>query len=170
MKLIHYTNEKFSLEPRKYEQSELSWQAKPNGLWFSVEGPNDWKWWCLAESFNIQNLVVSYEVKLKEDAKILHLKSADEVLNFSKLYPYLKKQWDNPEGRRICGTYEIDWDKVKPQYQGIIISPYQWNCRMSQKSCWYYGWDCSSGCVWDLDCIEEFKLKEKENNEINRTS
>lgn len=160
MRLIHYTNEKFSLDFRKYEQSELSWQAKPNGLWFSVEGPYDWKWWCEGENFDIENLTVSYEIKLKKNAKILYLETEAEIFDMTNQYPFLKSQWNNVEGRRLCATYELDWNKVKQSYQGIIIPQYHWECRMSQKSCWYYGWDCSSGCVWDLDCIEEFKLRE----------
>lgn len=158
MRLIHYTNEKFSLEPRKYDQSELDWQAKPNGLWITVEGPYDWKWWCEEEEYNLERLIVSYEIKLKEDAKILYLITEREILNMSIRFPYIKPQWDNPEGQLICRTYEIDWKKVKEKYQGIIIPQYFWDCRLSEKSCWYYGWDCASGCIWDLECIEEFKL------------
>lgn len=158
MRLIHYAHEEFALVPRKYDQSELSWQAKPNGLWVSVE--HHWKWWCEAEEFNLENLVVSYEVKLKKKANILYLRTEEEVFEFAKLYPWLRKQWDDPIGRDLCQAYELDWNKVKAKYQGIIIAPYQWNCRLSPKSNWYYGWDCASGCIWDLDCIKEFKLIE----------
>lgn len=72
----------------------------------------------------------------------------------------IKPQWDNAQGRKLCSTYELDWLKVKQKYQGIIIAPYQWKCRMAQETKWYYGWDCASGCIWDLDCIDEFKLIE----------
>ena len=27
---------------------------------------------------------------------------------------------------------------------------------------WYYGWDCASGCIWDVSCIEEFKLRKND--------
>lgn len=162
MRLIHYTNEKFSLKPKEYPEYEIHWHRKPNGFWVSVEGESDWKSWCEGESFELQNLVVSYEVKLKKDDKILYLKTASDILSFTKKYPYIRDQWDNPEGRRICGSYEIDWLKVKENYQGIIIAPYQWDCRLSTKCSWYYGWDCASGVIWDLDCIEEFNLIEQE--------
>jgi hypothetical protein len=170
MKLIHYTNEKFSIEPRQYDQSELVWQGKPNGLWFSVEGPYDWKWWCEEEKFNLKNLAVSYEIILKEDVNILHLKTAEDILNFSKQYPFLREKWNNPIETLIFEAYEIDWNKLKSKYQGIIISPYQWNCRLSMTSIWYYGWDCASGCIWDLDCIEEFKLLENLNEKQTQRS
>jgi hypothetical protein len=160
MKLIHYTNKEFALEPLQYNQAEEEWKNKPRGLWVSVEGEYDWEWWCREEGFHLEHLVVSYEVKLKNDAKILHLKTEEEILNMCILYPFIKPQWDNPEGWRFCGGYEINWQKVSEKYQGIIISPYQWECRMKEKSAWYYGWDCASGCIWDLTCIEEFKLQE----------
>ena len=111
--LVHYASEKFSLEPREYPQEELSWQAKPNGLWVSVEGDYDWKWWCEGEEYNLENLVVSYEVELKDDANILYITTADEIFNFAKEYPYLREQWNDPIGRDLCQTYELDWNKVK---------------------------------------------------------
>lgn len=161
MKLIHYAEEPISsLEKRTYDQSELSWQAKPNGLWLSVEGftgPNNYNWkeWCEAEGFRVEYLVNPYEVILHENANILHLKSAKEIFEFSKLYPLKTRDWDAEND-----SYQLEWNKVKEKYQGIIIAPYQWECRLALETCWYYGWDCASGCIWDLDCIKEFKLVE----------
>ncbi len=155
MKLIHYTSDEFKLEPLKYDQSDLHWQAKPNGLWFSVEGDYDWKWWCEGEEFRLYNLKVCYELELKKDAKILYLETPEEILDLAKQYPFLNKVWDGDR------TYEIDWNKVKEKYQGIIIAPYQWSCRLNPDCNWYYGWDCASGCIWDISCIEEFKLMER---------
>jgi len=158
MKLIHYTNEKFSLETREYNQNDVHWNAKPHGLWVSIEGDYDWKWWCEAETFQLENLAVSYEIKLKWKSKILRLKSAKEILEFTKLYRLTTRGFDSEND-----TYQINWHEVKKKYQGIIIAPYQWSCRLALESCWYYGWDCASGCIWDLDCIKEFKLRNKTN-------
>ena len=157
MKLIHYSKDPISsLDNRNYDQSKLSWQAKPNGLWVSVEGLTaqhnyNWKEWCEAEEYRIEFLGISYEITLKESAKILHLKSAQEIFVFSKLYHLKTRDWDAE-----YDTYQLDWNKVKVIYQGIIIAPYQWECRLALESSWYYGWDCSSGCIWDLTCIKEF--------------
>jgi hypothetical protein len=157
MKLIHYANKEFALEPRQYDQHELPWQAKPNGLWISIEGPDDWEWWCTQEDYNTENLVVSYEVKLKENAKILYLHTEEEILEMAEKYPNKTRSWDIESD-----TYQLDWNEIKKEYQGIIIPQYLWECRLSLKSCWYYGWDCTSGCIWDLTCIEEFKLREND--------
>jgi hypothetical protein len=159
MNLIHYTKEKFSLEPGEYPQSELSWNAKPNGLWVSVEGPYDWKWWCESVGFNLYDLAVSYEITLKENAKILFLDTEAEIFGMAKKYPYEIENFNS-----YLDTYQLNWNEIKKEYQGIIIPQYFWACRMSLYSCWYYGWDCASGCIWDLSCIEEFKLKENMEN------
>ena len=155
MRLIHYTDEKFSLEPRKYEQFDLSSYSKPKGLWVSVEGDCDWKSWCEVESYRLEGLKVSYEVKLKESANILHLKTSWEILEMFEKYPFKTRNRDLD-----YDTYNLNWKEIEDKFSGIIISPYQWNCRLSPKCSWYYGWDCASGCIWDLNCIEEFKLNE----------
>jgi hypothetical protein len=157
MKLIHYTDEEFTLEPRAYEQAALRTQGKPNGLWFSVEGPDDWKEFCESGNWNLHDLVVSYELHLKEGSNILHLKTAEEIMEFGKTYPLSTRRWD-PEH----DTYHLNWTKVREKYQGIIISPYQWDCTLAIETAWYYGWDCSSGCIWDLEAIKELKLIERE--------
>jgi len=160
MKLLHYTDKEFELDPTmEYDQQIIYWKNKPRGLWVSVEGPYDWKWWCENEEFRLENLSLCYEVKLKRGAKILRLKNSKSILDFTKSYPYTKPQWDNAKGRRISAGYELDWDKVKKEYQGIIIAPYQWKCRLALETPWYYGWDCASGCLWDLSCIKEFTLR-----------
>jgi len=162
-KLIHYSGKPIEkLEPKIYDQNKLPYHAKPNGLWISVEGFEDpdeinWKEWCYGENFQTENLKYSYEVILKKDENILYLKSSDEIFEFTKKFP-LPLFSQRPVLDWNCGdTYQLDWHKVKTLYQGIIIAPYQWYCRLSVDCSWYYGWDCSSGCIWDLDCIEEFR-------------
>lgn len=166
MKMIHFTvNPIESLETREYNQKDLAWQAKPNGLWFSIEGlnaPNNicWKEWCKSENFRTYALAFSYEIILKEDANILHLKTSKEIVDFTNKYPLKSRDWE-PEH----DTYQLQWDEVKKKYQGIIIAPYNWECRLEMTTCWYYGWDCSSGCIWDIDCIKEFKFLTANGNE-----
>jgi hypothetical protein len=157
MRLLHYTDKEFELEPRDYDEPMLYWRAKPIGLWVSVEGERDWKSWCESEEFRLDSLAISYEVILKEDANILYLTTPEEILNLHLEYSFLRTQWKDPEGTKLCKSYELDWKKMKKKYQGIIISPYQWDCRFHNDACWYYGWDCASGCIWDLSCIKEFR-------------
>jgi hypothetical protein len=158
MRLLHYSSNMIEkLLQIEYPQKDMNWHAKPNGLWLSVEGDDDWKWWCEQEEFLLENLEFVYEVILKKEANVLHLLWEDQIIDMAKKYPYGDFLWPTKEPR----TYELDWELVKKDYQGIIISPYQWGCRMDQDCCWYYGWDCASGCIWDLDCIDEFKRVDK---------
>lgn len=153
--LYHYSGH--SIDPfergKFYDQSKMRWHAKPYGFWVSVgEG---WKEWCEDADFCLSSLSYKYEVILFENANILHLKSAEEILEFSKKYHKSTRDWDIKSD-----TYQLDWDKVRQEYQGIIISPYQYYCRLNMDCNWYYGWDCASGCIWDLSCIQEFIFRE----------
>lgn len=47
----------------------------------------------------------------------------------------------------------ISWKKVRKNYDGIIIAPYQWDCRNASETTWYYPWDCASGCIWNLEKV-----------------
>ena len=56
-------------------------------------------------------------------------------------------------------VYQIRWEEVKTLWDGIIISPYNWKCRHSPSTEWYYGWDCASGCIWNVEAIKNYKLE-----------
>lgn len=155
MKLIHYSPREIEFQNNYlYDQNEVKFHSKPNGLWVSVEGEDDWKNWCLDEKFCLERLRFSYEIVLKNNANILYLTTPKEIYEFSEKYSWRSRP-------RISGgfdpkedTHELNWFEIKNKYQGIIISPYQWECRLALESSWYYGWDCSSGCIWDMNCID----------------
>jgi len=159
----HYSDKIIDkLDDRSYKEHriDLEMKIKPRGFWFSVEGIEEpdnynWKQWCEAEEFRLEYLRCVHQIHFREDANILHLKTADELIEFSKNYPVPNER--NPWHIELDASFQLDWLKVKADYQGIIIAPYQWGCRLAIETSWYYGWDCSSGCVWDLSCIKEFK-------------
>lgn len=153
MELYHYSEEEFDLENMVYDQSRFEWQAKPVGLWVSIG--DEWEKWCREEKFALERLTCKYRVILKKEANILYLDTEDKIYDMHKKYPCKKESISKLIGLDD-DTHEIDWLKVKSEYQGIIISPYQWECRLSLDSSWYYGWDCASGCIWDINCIEFF--------------
>ena len=55
----------------------------------------------------------------------------------------------------VYDVYDIDWNRVAKKYQGIIITPYIWERRLTTTCTWYYGWDVASGCIWDNKAIKE---------------
>jgi hypothetical protein len=70
--------------------------------------------------------------------KVLHLYSAMCLDHLTKTYGeklYLGGRDNFP-----------NWERVARDYDGVIISPYQFNRRMTLM--WYYPWDCASGCIW----------------------
>jgi hypothetical protein len=56
-------------------------------------------------------------------------------------------------------TYEIDWYRVAEQYDGIIITPYIYERRLTEYTTWYYSWDCASGCIWNGKAIANITSK-----------
>ncbi len=118
---------------------------KPYGFWISVEGADDWKSWCESEGFGGDRLVMETEIELAEDASILWLRSREELIAFTKTY--------GVDIGMFYSCQAIDWHRVASEYQGIVIAPYQWSSRLDTFTSWYYGWDCASGCIWDVDAI-----------------
>jgi hypothetical protein len=159
---------------------------KPIGLWFSIENTDNsnnigWKEWCEEGEFALDRLRCSHEIKFKENAKILYLKCEKEILDFWRKYWYIpnrlkefceyKTNFHYPDIIRISENLKIPieeckrlsegvsypaWSVISKEYDGIIISPYQWNLQFHTCFFWYHGWDCASGCVWNLDSIKEF--------------
>lgn len=118
---------------------------KPAGFWVSVEGNGDgWSDWCRSEQFGVDSLANEHVVTLKPDARILRIESAAGIDAFTDQYGIAADRGH---------VYGIDWAAVAAEYQGIIITPYQWSRRLRPGSSWYYGWDCASGCIWDLSAV-----------------
>lgn len=144
-RLIHY-----SAQPlRKATSIPLCKQQdhfKPKGLWVSVEGPDDWKSWCEAESFSPGNLRYEQQIVLSETANIRRLSNALEIDELTERYAF--------PGQRHC-RYRMDWKQIADGYDGIIIAPYIWSRRLDGGADWYYSWDCASGCIWNAAAIKE---------------
>jgi len=143
-KLIHYSSAQVN-KVRSVEQKSAS-EMKPEGFWFSVEDGDGWKDWCESEGFRLDDFKVEHEVILVPDASILRLSSPQDIDTFSAKYKNIQ---ESP-----YSYLQIDWRSVARRYQGIIIAPYQWARRLYQGCNWYYGWDCSSGCVWDAAAVK----------------
>ena len=143
MILRHYASVPVELDrDRMYEQRECRIFGKPQGLWISVLGEDDWPAWCRREEFCPEDLDYVHSVTLSRSASVLLINGKMEIETFYE-----------PFGLPNGG---IDWPKFAKLYDGIIITPYVWECRLSVD--WYYGWDCASGCIWNLDAIDSFQL------------
>lgn len=129
---------------------------KPRGCWITDDSESCWREWCVGERFNLEALTHKHEIVLDE-SNILILRNAWELDDFTRQYGGTCL-WGPPgEPRKYRNRY-IDWQKVAGRYDGLIITPYQWERRMDLN--WYYTWDCASGCIWNADAIREIRLIE----------
>lgn len=150
--LRHYREDALRLDrARSYTQGRVGMPfGKPDGLWVSVKGPDDWPTWCASERWALDRQV-PHRVTLSPAANVLLVDSMSALLSFSENYGAPISNWFT---QRVA----IDWARVAQDFGGIIIAPYQWPARLSVD--WYYGWDVASGCIWDLDCIASVDLIE----------
>ena len=165
LELIHY-DAGFTYDPtRVYTPEDRHGCGKPVGLWVSVKGDDDWWWWCHDragdddEPFEAESFAHAYRVHLAPGHNVLHIQSGQELEEFHTAYAaptefedHMAEHFGHFGEEFLRLRWPIDWAKVALDCQGLIIAPYQWNHRLSMM--WYYGWDCSSGCIWDLSAIK----------------
>lgn len=154
-RLMHYQAKPVTFDPnRQYEQivKGRGQYTKPQGFWVSVEGQYDWPTWCRDEEVLTESLTTAHEVCLTDAANVLLITSADEIDQFHGEFAaaseFDRKYGYGPE------CWGIDWTSVAERYDGILITPYLWSRRFNGNCGWYYGWDCASGCIWNLSAIE----------------
>ena len=146
MKFQHFTSRPLKFDPtRTYDQTDT---FKPHGFWVSIEGTDDWKAWCEREEFRTETLVncTEFEIDL---TNVIQLHTTLDILSFTDRFRVSL-------GFRHASVW-INWEEVAALYSGIIITPYNWECRYHRDTTWYYSWDCASGCIWDLSILTEVK-------------
>ena len=158
-RLLHYSsNPLLRVEDRSQQIGRARERAdKPNGLWVSVEGDDDWRSWCESERFGNPSAQLCYEVTLSPTAKVLRIETEAALRRFSRTYGFERypRLAEYPDHAHVDG---IAWDHLQHQYDGIIIAPYQWECRLDDRVGWYYGWDCASGCLWNARAVASLTL------------
>ena len=143
----HHAAQTFALDRSQTYAQEIGY--KPSGIWYSVNG--DWARWCSDEEFRIAHLAIRHKLTL-DPGRILALHCAVDVEEFAENY---RTAW--PDLPASSTLRSIDWPRVASKYAGIEIAPYQWRLRLAEGFTWYYGWDCASGCVWDLSAVLAFE-------------
>lgn len=151
LQLSHFSDAR-EVVPRSVTQDfPISGYSKPQGLWVSVDGDDDWPSWASGEDYPIGRN--RHRVVLAADAKIMHITNRWQLLDFTEQYGILTP---------LSSSHLIQWSLLEFQgYEGIIIAPYQWDCRLDNRTSWYYGWDCASGCIWNAKAIESVSLENR---------
>jgi hypothetical protein len=146
--LTHFTAKPFEFDPtRTYEQSARN--MKPRGLWLSVDGEHNWEQWCRSEEYGLGGLEHRTRVFFEPGSRILSLSTEADLLAFTVAYG----------GKMTREFLWIDWPRVATEWDGMVISPYQWSLRYSGQVSWYYTWDCASACVWNLAAVNIMALR-----------
>lgn len=146
MELVHFSAEPLVFDnTRTYDQPPLRGYGKPRGLWLSDDSEHGWKQWCESEDWNLGGFEYRTPFVITTGANVLTLRNMSNLLSFDDEY-------GAEAGYGIRG---IDWARVAADYDGILITPYIWEARLDGAVSWYYGWDCASGCFWNLSAIEQ---------------
>ena len=158
MTLSHYSKTKVrKVHSTDQLPGKIGTYDKPKGFWVSVDGEFDWPSWCKAEDYGLERFKWRHVVTLRPGANILRISSKEELDKFSEEYQ------DPVSPTLLSPRFSgIDWHRVARLYQGIIISPYIWERRLSGHASWYYIWDCASGCIWDAKAIASIKAEKYE--------
>lgn len=157
VKLFHYamkplTGTLYNCQQTPQKRPHVSAFEKPRGLWVSACEDKDsegetWGWfdWCKSEKFRILALIERHKVTVHA-CHLLWLRSTEDMKTFQSNYGVEYTYYGRPR------VY-IDWEAVAKDHKGIVITPYQWEMRLDMD--WYYGWDCASGCIWDVSAIKD---------------
>jgi hypothetical protein len=149
---MHYAKCAFTLDrSHDYRQAEPTSFGKPRGFWVSVAGESDWPSFCRSEDFGIDRLAVEHTVTLSPDSNVLRIDDAVGMREFHDRFAVVTDFERRHPSLASHQRLPIDWRAVAQVCDGIIIAPYQWSQRLDMS--WYYGWDCASGCIWNLSAI-----------------
>lgn len=138
------------------EQNAMNWM-KPRGLWVSDEEQADaWLRWVDQEGGKDfrQRCKHAYYIDLAKGHNVLIIDNFEELLEFSHTFRMRPDDW--PDGMADLGRHVVylSWPRIAQDYQGVIVTPYQWDARFDHRTNWYYGWDVASGCIWDVAAIK----------------
>ncbi len=147
--LSHFSETPFKLDTQRIYMPPSSLFTKPVGLWLSDESDYGWHRWCEDEEFRRENLEYETKFIVEDDTHFLVIDTVEKLLKFTDKYKL-------PFGiDTINSSMFLDWLRVRNEYTGILITPYQYSLRLHTSTAWYYGWDCASACVWDLSILKE---------------
>jgi len=122
--------------------------SKPQGFWYGIG--RDWIRHCAIEVPDKLRAVM--QQVFVDESKILMLRTAADVLDFSRTYG-VETGVGHDRMRQV-----VDWPRVAARYGGIEIAPYQSELRSAQETRWYYGWDVASGCVRDASAVRGLRV------------
>lgn len=121
---------------------------KPIGLWYEIDD-SIFKWGVMDWGKNIYTINLKDEI-INQPKGLKSITSIDELKEFQDTY----------ECKDYLGNINIDWKRVSQDYGGFEIKNYSILRKelYSTRYAWFYLFDFSSGCIWNLDLIQEVKF------------
>lgn len=127
---------------------------KPIGLWYSIN--LEWIKWCKSE---MPDWIHKHNIEIDiDEGKILVISTPKQLAYFIEKYERSVSYSDFLK--------EVNWEKVTKQYSGIEIRNYEQLKWMRDRdhntiksfSAWFSSWDVSSGCIWDLTVVKNYRI------------
>lgn len=151
-------------------EDDYKWSGDGIGSWYHI---------CMSNADMRTRVRYKYKVNVKKDAKLIIITNEKELDDFSDAVGFWKryvpnhpleklKQEENKIKEAIKpltdmiprpkerDTRIIDWIYVYGLYDGIVINP--WLESKKNIYNWYSGWECASGCIWNLKVIDKLEL------------
>lgn len=155
---IHYRSNK--LNPNANLVGDI-FMNKPKGLWASpVDSNYGWKDFCISNDFRVESLDTYFTFKIKKDAKILKVKSHNDVAKYLTYYPYSDNKYRKPLNKLTLNdfslinyrNYMIDFEKIYQKYDGMELYMTE-NYSEFYNSYLFNSYDVDSLIIWNLDKI-----------------
>ena len=150
----HYGSDHFDNTLVKPIKNRDTWGKPSGGFWASsVDAKVSWREWCESEDYNMQKLKKSFDFTLRDNAKILHIKSKADFEKIKHEHPdwFIEPKWGFIE------KAFLDFEKLSNLFDAIEINA------GSDRELYFnfYGWDCDSIVIFNLNCVEYAKEKEQ---------
>ena len=139
-------------------------EHKPGGLWLSDDsdygwfdfvserlqsGSSDW-----ADGNELLRFRYDFILNPGQVNRILVLRTPEDMRKFTSKYREAYPRLCVVDGELGFGVH-IEWSRVKANFKGILITPYQAGLshRKGDLDYHWYRFDCASGCFWDISCL-----------------
>lgn len=144
---IHYGSTE--LLPISKIENRIEFSKPQGGLWASrVDSTFGWKEWCERENFRANTLANSFKFTLKNDAKIFHIYSVNDLKQLPK----------RNTGFVYYPWYCLDFEEIEKEFDGIELhlSEEKFEGEKWGQGLYFalYGWDCDSILLFH-DCAIE---------------
>lgn len=134
--------------------------SKPIGFWYSWGGT--WPLYLLSEFFYLGRKEGKWATNRIENINYIYKVNIDfrDVLRIrrKKDFTWICNEYGKPSTNDMARfadyPYDVNWHKFCIDFKGIDI---EYDKNASYDYHWYYGWDCSSGCIWNKDAIKGYK-------------